>query len=146
MRASVGAGLVPALCYGRRRPASGRTLLPQNSDRLDLDEHLRLRQRLNDEEGARRVTAVREDGRPRRRDRRAMGEVGGEDRDLDDVVKRAARVGEHGPEILPDLRYLRVDVALADELAIGVQRHLAGDVERAAGAHGVAVAGSLVDE
>src|SRR5262249_60947910 len=72
---------------------------------------------------------------------------GGErvDRQLDDVGELSTARAHRGAEVLHHLAELRHEIALADDLAVAIHRHLAGDVEGLAALHliGVRVAHGL---
>ena len=62
-----------------------------------------------------------------------VGDVGEQDRGLDDVVVPEPGLGQDGAHVLEDLLGLGLDVALDERAGGRVERHLAGDEDERAG-------------
>ena len=86
-----------------------------------------------------RRTRLAEELHPHRVDLRAVVDVEQVVHDLDHVVEAAARGLQAELHVPEDLPRLLGDVALADELPVGVERHDPGDEEQPARLDGVGV-------
>src|SRR5438067_6893088 len=107
-------------------------------DHLDLDLRALDRERRDLDERA-RGPRVAEDLLTNGIDARAVGDVGEEDRHLDDVAEAGARRRQHLADVAEHLTRLGDGVVTADQASVRVDRHTARDEEQVARADGIGV-------
>src|SRR5580698_9536521 len=101
---------------------------------FDLDEHLGLKQPGDDDHARRRADRA-EEFAVGARDVFAEGDVGDVGARADHVGELRAGLRERGFDVADGLESLRVGIAFADELSVGIPCHGAGDAHVRADAH-----------
>src|SRR5436309_2657257 len=127
------AALLAAAASASRSPFASRRRLDRCHS-LDLEQEIRVEQALDDDQGAGRKLAL-EHLAARLRDGREVFQPGDVGRDLHEIREVAAGRTQHAAKVLEHLPGLRAHVALADDVAGRVPRHLSGDVEQPAALH-----------